>query len=110
MSLAIINQAKLAGIALAAGLAFSAFGTGAALAVSPSEQQCTTAGGTFDRTGGQVSCTFTTTTNVGNSDNSQTTTTTDTDGSNGTLNNDPQQTTSSSCSGPGASTGSAHCN
>jgi hypothetical protein len=30
-----------------------------AFAVSPSEQQCTEAGGTFDRTQGQVSCTFT---------------------------------------------------
>jgi hypothetical protein len=92
-----------------AAIPFLVLGPTPVLAVSPSQLDCEAAGGTFDRTGGQVSCTFTTTEHVGNSDNSQTVTNTDTDSSNGTLNNDPQFDTTSDCSGPGNSTGSAHC-
>ena len=84
-------------------LSVFALGPTAAVALSPSQEQCEADGGTFSREGGKVKCI--TTTNVGNSPNSQTTTTTD--GSNGTLNNDPQFSTN--CKGPANSTTSAHC-
>lgn len=104
------------------GLLFSALlllaavlvGGGAAYAASPSERDCEAAGGSFDRTGGQVSCTFVTEDPVGNSENSggqsQTNTTTDTTDSNGTLNNEPQKTETSDCTGPGNSgSGGGQC-
>jgi hypothetical protein len=76
-------------------------------AASPSEQNCTEAGGTFDRTQGEVSCTFVTVDPVGNSENSggqsQNNTSADTDSSNGTLQNEPQFEESSVCVGPGNS-------
>ena len=76
-------------------------------AVSPSEQNCTEQGGTFDRTQGEVSCTFVTVDPVGNSENSggrsQNNTSADTDSSNGTLQNEPQFEESSVCVGPGNS-------
>lgn len=93
-----------------ASIPFLVLGPTPVLAASPSEQDCIASGGVFDRVGGKVSCTITTTENVGNSPNSQTVTNTDTDESNGTLNNDPQFEESNSCGGPGNSTGSAHCN
>ena len=86
-----------------------ALSTTLALAASPSQQECEAAGGTYDRDGGTVSCTFTTTENVGNSPNSSTTTSTETDSSNGTLNNDPKFEEDDSCAGPGKSTSSSHC-
>jgi hypothetical protein len=58
MSPTIINQAKLAGIALAAGLALTAFGTGAALAASGSERDCEAAGGTYTKVGSDAICVF----------------------------------------------------
>jgi hypothetical protein len=70
-----------------------AFGPITVLAASPSEQQCTSGGGTFTKTNGTPTCT----TNVGNSPNSQTT---DTSGQ-GNLGN------KTTCSGPGNST--SHC-
>lgn len=73
----------------------------AAQAESPSQSQCEAMGGSFSRDGGQVSCTFTSTSNVGNSPNSQTVTVTDTSSSNGTLNNDPKHQASSTCDGTG---------
>lgn len=76
-------------------------------AVSPSEQNCREQGGTFDRTQGEVSCTFVTVDPVGNSENSgghsQNNTSTDTESSNGTLQNQPQHEESSVCVGPGNS-------
>ena len=84
-----------------------------ALAISPSEQECKDAGGTWEKVNGKVSCTFTTVDPVGNSENSggnsQTTTSTDTDSSNGTLNNDPQHEESSNCDGPGNGGSTAQC-
>ena len=73
-------------IALLAGVmatAVLALGAGTAGAVSPSERECEAAGGTFDRTGGQVECVIveegknprfteeTTTTGQGNIENKQ---------------------------------------
>jgi hypothetical protein len=104
--------ATIAAAALIATFLFSLSLTAASttLAVSPSQQQCQASGGTFSRDGGQVSCTYSTTQNVGNSDHSQTTTTTTTSQSNGTLNNDPQYSQSKTCAGPGNSgANSAHC-
>jgi hypothetical protein len=69
MSLAIINQPKLAGLALAAGLAWTAFGTGTALAASP-EQECTDSGGVYVAAGPDSTCTVPGTP-VGNSDNTK---------------------------------------
>ena len=70
-----------------------------------SEQQCTAAGGTFTKDNGTATCTFSSTTNVGNSPNSQTTTTTtDTSGQGNTGN---KTSTTTNCSGPGNST--SHC-
>jgi hypothetical protein len=81
-----------------------------AVASSPSQQACEADGGVFDRDGGKVSCTYSTTSNVGNSDNSQTTETTDTESSNGTLNNSPKHEEKNTCDGPGGSTDkSNHC-
>jgi hypothetical protein len=91
MSPTMRNQGKLVGIALAAGLAFSAFGTGTTLAASPSEEQCTACGGTFVNDSGTKVCqcaettkdvngnangtaTQTTTTGQGNLDNKTATT------------------------------------
>jgi hypothetical protein len=69
MSLTIKNQGKLAGIALAAGLALTAFGTGIALAASPAEE-CAAAGGTYTAAGPDSTCTIAGTP-VGNSDNTK---------------------------------------
>jgi hypothetical protein len=88
-------------------LSVLAFGPTPAQAVSPSESQCIASGGTFDKTNGTDTCTFSTTTNVGNSTNSQTTTSTDTTSGQGNTGNKTQ--TSSTCTGPGNSTGSSHC-
>jgi hypothetical protein len=98
---------KLA-IVLAVSALVATFGLSAALAASPSQTQCESAGGTFSRDGGQVSCTFTTSDPVGNSESSgghsQTVDTTDQTTSNGTLNNRPQREHTSDCQGPGNST------
>jgi hypothetical protein len=75
---------------LLGSISLFAFGS-TAMAASPSQQQCEAQNGTFDRSGGQVTCTITTTKHVGNSDNSQTQTITDTEQSNGTFNNNPQK-------------------
>ena len=56
MSPLILNQAKLASVALAAALAFSAFGTGTALAASGSERECDAAGGTYTKVGSEATC------------------------------------------------------
>jgi hypothetical protein len=69
MSLTIKNQGKLAGIALAAGLAVTAFGTGTALAASPAED-CAAAGGIYTAAGPDSTCTIAGTP-VGNSDNTK---------------------------------------
>jgi hypothetical protein len=68
-------------------------GSTAAIAVSPSQQECEAAGGTFEGQGGTKQCV----TNVGNSENSQTATTS----GQGNLNNKTQ------CNGPGNS--QTHC-
>jgi len=81
-----------------------------ALAASPSEQYCKDTGGTWSKDGGKVSCTYTSTDNVGKSSNSQTVTTTDTESSNGTLNNNPKHGSSSDCDGTGnTSSPQDHC-
>jgi predicted lipoprotein with Yx(FWY)xxD motif len=56
-----------------------------AFAASPSQTQCESSGGTFDRSGGQVSCTFDAKNDKQPKFDSTTT-------SNGTLNNQPQKT------------------
>jgi hypothetical protein len=90
-----------------ASVSLIALGPTAALAASPSEQQCIASGGTFTKVNGTDTCTSTSTTNVGKSSNSQTTTTTNNTGGQGNLGN--KTSTSSTCSGPGSSTSSAHC-
>lgn len=84
-----------------------------AAAASPSQRECEEAGGSFDRTNGEVSCTFTIVDPVGNSENSdgksQTTTTTDEESSHGTLQNQPQHEESSECTGPGKGGSTAQC-
>ena len=57
MSPTIKNQAKLAGIALAAVMAFTAFGIGTALAISPSAQECQACGGELINDSGTKICT-----------------------------------------------------
>lgn len=77
-------------------------------AVSPSQQACEDAGGTFTRSGGQVSCIIEDP--VGNSENSggHSQTTLDTESSNGTLNNKPKH--EEDCTGPGNSgSGGGQC-
>ena len=95
--------------AMAMVMAFSA----TALGASPSQAECEQAGGTFDRSQGEVSCTFVTSDPVGNSENSggnsQTVDSEDTESSNGTLNNQPKHAESSECTGPGNGGGTAQC-
>ena len=69
MSATIRNQATLAAIALAAGLALTAFGTGTALAASPA-QECAALGGTYEPAGPNSTCTIPGTP-VGNSANTK---------------------------------------
>jgi hypothetical protein len=56
MSLTIKNQGKLAGIVLAAGLVWTAFGPGTALAASPSQEACTACGGVLVNDSGTKIC------------------------------------------------------
>jgi hypothetical protein len=74
-----------------------------AFAASPSEQNCTSQGGTFDRTQGQVSC-QTTTQTVGKNPKFSSTTTTTTTGQ-GNDANKPTSGSSKKCdaSNPGSS-------
>jgi hypothetical protein len=69
MSPTISNQAKLTGLALAAGLALTAFGTGTALAASPADE-CAAAGGVYEAAGPDSTCTIPGTP-VGKSDNTK---------------------------------------
>ena len=83
-------------------------------AASPSQLECEAAGGTFDRSQGQVTCIYPPVEDpVGNSENSnghsQTTTTTAEESSNGTLNNKPKHQESSECDGPGNGGSDAQC-
>ena len=74
-------------------------------AVSPSERDCEAAGGTFDRTNGQVSCVTIVVDPVGNSERSggksQTTDTETNDTGQGNSGNKPAST--ETCTGPGGS-------
>jgi len=74
---------------------------GAALADSPSKQDCEASGGTFTRVMGTVTCTISDP--VGQSEHSggQSQNTTDKESSQGTLQNAPQH--QESCTGPGGS-------
>ena len=67
-----------------------------AFAVSPSQTACEADGGTFLRSGGEVSCTYVV---VGKNKKF---TDTSTQESNGTLNNDPQYSESQACGGTGS--------
>jgi hypothetical protein len=85
-----------------------------ALGASPSQLECEAAGGSFNRSQGEVTCTFPPVEDpVGNSENSngksQSTTTTEEESSNGTLNNRPQHEESSECTGPGKGGSTAQC-
>lgn len=97
-----------------AALPFFAFGATTAIAASPSQLDCEAAGGTFDRSQGTVTCVYPPVTDpVGNgnaqSPPAQSTTTTETDESNGTLQNDPHFSESSTCTGPGQGSSTAQC-
>ena len=101
------------GVLLAVCAMLLAFAS-AGLAASPSEEACTLAGGSFDRTQGEVTCVYPPVEDpVGNSENSggksQSTTTTMEESSNGTLNNKPKHEESSECDGPGNGGSTAHC-
>jgi hypothetical protein len=101
MSPAIKNQVKLAGIALVAVMAFTAFGPGTALAVSPSERECEAQGGTFTREQGEVRCVIEEEETVGNApehSNAQRTTKEKTTTGQGNINN--KQDEDIVCSGP----------
>jgi hypothetical protein len=98
---------RRAQLVLGLSAALFAFGTSSAVAVSPSQEECEAAGGTFDRINGEVICITSDEENVGKSTNSQTTTTTTTTTGQGNTGNKTEQT--SDCSGPGTSTTSAHC-
>ena len=83
-------------------------GAAPAFAASPSQTQCEAAGGTFDRTNGEVTCVYPVVSDpVGNSERSggksQTVDTQTTETSNGTLDNKPKHEQSDTCSGPGNS-------
>lgn len=83
-----------------------------ALGASPSERECVAAGGSFQRNGGTVSCTFASEETVGNApatSNAQTVESTETESSNGTLNNTPKHEQSSDCTGPGNGGSTAQC-
>jgi hypothetical protein len=58
MSPTMPNQAKLASVTFAAVLALTAFGTGTALAASPTVQECEDAGGTYIKDGSTATCDF----------------------------------------------------
>jgi hypothetical protein len=75
-----------------------------AFAASPSEQNCTASGGSFDRVNGQTICTHTSTT-TGDPNKKFTGTTTTTDTGQGNASNKPAKDTSSGCndSNPGNS-------
>ena len=99
MSPTIRNQAKLAGIALAALMASTPF----ALAVSPSQEECEAAGGTFTKEQGGVQCVITeeekvSSPNANPNNNAQTTTKDETTTGHGNIENKQQQTIN--CSGP----------
>ena len=79
-----------------AALVVVALSAPALFAASPSERQCEASGGTFNRDGGQVSCT---TTDFGKNTKFTDTTTQE---SNGTLQNDPQYSESQACGGTGS--------
>jgi hypothetical protein len=99
MSPTIRNQAKLAGIALAAGLALTTFGVGTALAASGSERECDAAGGTYTKVGSDAICVLpeekVSSPNANPDNNAQTTQTTET----GQGNISPQEGTVT-CEGP----------
>jgi hypothetical protein len=100
-------------VSLLAAVAMTLVISAPVLAVSPSQRDCEAAGGTWDRTQGEVSCTFTTSDPVGNSENSggksQTVDSEETESSNGTLNNKPKHQESSECTGPGNGGSTAQC-
>ena len=89
-------------------------GAAPAFGVSPSQLECEAAGGTFERSGGTVTCTYPVVSDpVGNSERSggksQTVDTQETESSNGTLNNKPKHKESTTCSGPGNGNSQAGC-
>jgi hypothetical protein len=100
-------------VSLLAAVAMTLVISAPVFAISPSEQECLDAGGTWDRTQGTVSCTFETSDPVGNSENSggksQTVDSEETESSNGTLNNKPKHQESSECTGPGNGGSTAQC-
>jgi hypothetical protein len=73
----------------------------AAFATSPSETDCTTQGGVFERVNGQVTCTILDPVGNSESDGGHSQSTTDEESSNGTLQNQPHH--QESCTGPGGS-------
>jgi hypothetical protein len=111
MKLKVIATLSVAALLVSASMA--GWYGGVASAVSPSQQECEDAGGTFDRTQGTVSCTFESSEPVGNSGNSggksQTVDSTEEESSKGTLKNQPQHEESSECTGPGQGNSTAQC-
>ena len=91
-----------------ASVSLFALGQSGALAASLAENQCTEQGGTYDKA--TKNCEITTTENVGNSPNSQTVTNDSTQTAHGNFTNPNTEDPTVTCSGPGGSTGSAHCN
>ena len=91
-----------------ASVSLFALGLPVAQAASLAENQCTSQGGTYDKA--SKNCEITTTENVGNSPNSQTVTTDSTQTAHGNFTNPNTDPATETCTGPGNSTGSSHCN
>jgi hypothetical protein len=91
-----------------ASVSLFALGQSVALAASLAQEQCTSQGGVYDKT--TKNCEITTTEHVGNSDNSQTVTTDSSQTAHGNFTNPNTDPATETCSGPGGSTSSSHCN
>lgn len=107
----LIHAAASAALIVAGSTTVVFVPTTPALAGSPARDYCEDVlGGTFEKSGGQITCTVTTTETTGANGHGQTITTTVFVFTNGTWNNDPQSGGGSGCSGPGNSgDNSDHC-
>jgi hypothetical protein len=107
MSLTIPNQAKLASVALAAVLAFTAFGAGTALAVSESERTCEAEFGPGAWDKATKTCTGSSEEFAGGSDTSWTSTSEQE--AHGNLKNPHTPEPTTTCDGPGGSEPGPKC-
>jgi hypothetical protein len=108
----LIHAAASAALIIAGSTTVALVPIAPALAASPAQSYCEDVlGGTYEKSGGQITCTVVTYDTTGANGHGQPITTTVYVYTNGTWNNDPQSGGGSSCSGPGNSgDSSAHCN